>query len=219
MRQHPRAQAWTPDELATLRALYPHRSAAHVAGVLGRGLRSVYQKAASLGIRKTDKFFSSAEAGRLQRAQRHRVVGNQFKPGQKPWNKGTKGAMPAPAPGKGFQPGHVPHTHRPIGTERRDRDDHLVRKVSDTRDKKADWQPVRNIVWRTHFGEMPPGWFVICLDRDPDNLEPGNLVLVDRAENMRRNSYHNRHPELAPLYQLKGAINRQLTRINKRNPP
>lgn len=213
-----RAKLWSAQDIATLQALYANQSSAAVAAALGRGIRSVYQKAASLGITKSAAFFASEQAGRIRRAQQPSLVANRFKPGQTPWNKGTRGVMPVPAPGKGFLPGSMPHTHRPVGTERRDKDGHLVRKVSDTRVKAVDWQPVKNIVWCEHFGPIPPGRFVVCEDRNPDNLVPGNLALVDRGENMRRNSYHTRHPELASLYQLKGAINRQLVRINQRKP-
>lgn len=125
--------------------------------------------------------------------------------------------MPKPAPGKGYQPGDMPHTWKPIGSERRDKDGQMLRKVSDTRDKKTDWQPIKNVVWKENFGAIPLGFFVICKDRNPDNLTPDNLALVTRAENMLRNSFRTNHPELAQLYQLKGAINRQVNRIAKQN--
>ena len=136
-----------------------------------------------------------------------------------PWNKGTKGVMPKPT--NGFLPGAMPQTWRPVGSERRDKDGHLMRKVSDTRSKHLDWQLVKNITWRAHFGDIAPGLFVICKDRNPDNFAPENLALVSRAENMRLNSFRTRYPELAKLYQLKGAINRQINRIKKHHeqPP
>ena len=125
--------------------------------------------------------------------------------------------MPKPAEGKGFQSGNMPQTWKPIGTERRDKDGHMLRKVSDTRNKKADWQPLKNIAYIAHFGEIPSGLFVVCKDRNPDNLSPDNLAAVTRAENMRLNSFRTRYPELAKLYQLKGAINRQVNQINRKN--
>lgn len=140
-------------------------------------------------------------------------MNGRFQPGLVPWNKGTKGVMPRPT--NGFEVGVMPHTWQPIGTERRDKDGHMLRKVSDTRIKKADWQMVKNIAWRKSFGEIPLGLFVICIDRNPDNIDPENLALVTRAQNMHRNSFRTNHPELAQLYQLKGAISRQVNRINK----
>lgn len=215
----PTTRPWSAQELAALRALYPHQASAVLAKALGRTAGSVYQKAALLGIQKDRAFLASQVSDRFKRERPPAMVAHQFRPGQAAWNKGTKGVMPKPAPGKGFQPGHAPHTWRPIGSERRDKDGRLLRKVSDTRIRRADWQPVRNIVWRAHFGEIPAGMFVICKDRNPNNLGPGNLALVNRATNMRLNSFHTRYPELAGLYQLKGAINRQLKRITQGRKP
>ena len=212
---------WTEAEISILHRLYPHQSTVSIAKLLGRGIGSVYQKAATLGISKTVDYLNSADSGRSKPGQSPSPM-HRFKKGLVPWNKGTRGVMPSPAPGKGYQPGNVPHTHRPVGSERRDKDGHLVRKVSDTRIKQVDWQLVKNIVWRQHFGEIPPGFFVICKDRQPDNLQPDNLqpdnlAIVNRSDNMRRNSFRNCPTEMAQLYQLKGAINRQVNRINKQN--
>ena len=120
-----------------------------------------------------------------------------------------------PKPTNGYRAGNMPRTWKPIGTERRDKDGHMLRKVSDTRRKHVDWQPLRNIKWRALHGGIPTGMFVVCKDRNPNNLDANNLALVDRAENMRLNSFRTRHPELAQLYQLKGAINRQVNKINR----
>ncbi len=203
---------WTETELELVRELYPDLPTEDVAALLGRKIGPVHQCAAKMKVFKSLEFFATQPSGRENIA-----TGNahRFLPGLVPWNKGTKGVMPKPAPGKGFQPGSMPVTWKPIGTERRDKDGHMLRKVSDTRVKQVDWQPLRNIVWRENFGEIPPGKFVICKDRNPDNLDPSNLAAVDRAGNMRLNSYHTRHPELAKLFQLKGAINRQVNRITR----
>lgn len=207
---------WTDADISTLRRLYPHQSSASIAKLLGRGIGSVYQKAALLGISKMADYLNSADSGRSKPGQSPSPM-HRFKKGTAPWNKGTRGVMPSPPPGKGYQPGNVPHTHRPVGSERRDKDGHLVRKVSDTHVKKVDWQLVKNIVWRQHFGEIPAGFFVVCKDRQPDNLQPDNLAIINRSDNMRRNSFRNCPPEMAQLYQLKGAINRQINRIKKQN--
>ena len=70
---------------------------------------------------------------------------------------------------------------------------------------------------------VPPGHIVV--------FKPGMKTLVEaeitldkvdcisRAENARRNDASNKSPELKALYQLKGAITRQLKRIVKEERP
>jgi hypothetical protein len=49
----------------------------------------------------------------------------------------------------------------------------------------------------------------------PDAVEAITRGENARGENARRNHPKNKSPELARLYQLKGAITRQVNRINK----
>jgi hypothetical protein len=210
------ADAWTEAEVVLLVEIYPDVLTSDLAALLGRTPGSVHQAAAKRKIFKTREFLQAELANRNDFLRNAAATRHRFLPGGIPWNKDTKGIMPKPRPGLGFQPGGTPHTWKPIGSEKFDKDGHKLRKVSDTRVRKTDWQPLKDIAWRGCFGEIPPGLFVICKDRNPDNLNPDNLELVTRAENMRRNSYHNLGPELAQLYQIKGQINRQLTRIIQR---
>lgn len=56
---------WTPDEVALLRELYPHRRASEVAERIGRPLPSVYAMATKLGLQKSAEFRASPASGRL----------------------------------------------------------------------------------------------------------------------------------------------------------
>lgn len=137
-----------------------------------------------------------------------------FPKGNRPWNAGLKGWQ---AGGRArltqFKKGNKPQTWRPVGSERMTDDGTLMRKVSDTRNKKRDWKPVKDLVWMAKHGRIPRGWFVVHRNRDRNDFRLRNLKLVDRAENMRRNTYHRYPKEIARLIQLRGALNRQ---INKR---
>ena len=97
---------------------------------------------------------------------------------------------------------------------------HLELKISDAKgsnDKR--WKPVSRLVWEAKNGPVPAGHFVV--------FKPGMHTLVveeitlDRvecitlAENARRNHPNSYNPELARLVQLKGAITRQVNRIQK----
>ena len=62
-----------------------------------------------------------------------------------------------------------------------------------------------------HIVRFKPGMFTNVLEK----ITLDRVECISRAENVRRNSIHTTCPELAGLYQLKGAITRQVKRINK----
>jgi hypothetical protein len=96
----------------------------------------------------------------------------------------------------------------------------LERKVSTARGPNhVRWKAVHRLVWEAVHGPTPPGHIVI--------FRPGMKTLVEaeitidkvecisRAENARRNHPRNASPEMAKLCQLKGAITRQVNRIQR----
>lgn len=193
-----------------LRREYPHKPTTRVARKLRRSLSATYQRARIEGLSKSSAYLASVDSGRL-RAMDARGRAYRFQKGHKTWNKGL--SVDIGGKETRFQTGHRPQTWRPIGSERIDRDGILWRKVSDTRDKRADWKAVHVLVWEAEHGPLPVGKFVVFADRDRRNFDPSNLLAVTRAENMRRNTYHRYPKEVARLIQLRGALNRQ---INKR---
>lgn len=202
---------WTEDELAALRLLYPSRPTAEVAQNLNRSERSTYAQANLLGLKKSAEYLAGVHSKRFKSGEAGKRT--QFKKGQKPWNKGKKGLMLS-GPETQFKPGHVPHNTQPVGSERIcSKDGYLIRKVRDTGVKRNDWAPVHIWTWEQHNGPVPDGHIVVFRDGNKQNIVIENLELITRAENMRRNSYHNYPKEIARLIQLRGAVNRQ---INKR---
>lgn len=186
---------WTPTALICLRVLYPNVENA----ALGKRLRprrtwsAVQNMAVKLGLKKSAAFM----AGPVCR----------FQKGMEPWNVGKTGYMGANA--TSFRKGHRPQTWRPVGSERVNRDGTLERKVGNPR----RWKPYKDIVWTAAHGRIPRGRFVVHKNRNRADFRLSNLELVNRAENMERNTYHRYPKEIARLIQLRGALNRQ---INKR---
>ena len=122
-------------------------------------------------------------------------------------------------PKKGRKPQEASN-YQPIGTLRVcAKDGYLQRKVSDDTsiNPAQRWEFVHRSVWVAANGPIPPGHIVVfkrgMVTAVLEDITTERLECITRAENMRRNSYHTRHPEMVKLYQLKGAINRQTNRI------
>jgi hypothetical protein len=215
----PRA-AWTEEQLDMLRSLYPRFKTADVAFVIGRPVTAVYQKANSLGLKKTDEYLASPGACRLRRGDNVGAV-HRFQKGQPAWNKGAKGVVGVQAACRAtqFKPGHAPHNEVPIGSYRYDPAGTLQRKVSNAKGSNSKrWRGVHELVWIEANGPVPEKHIVVFRP----GMRTGVLeeITIDRvecislAENMQRNTRHNLPPELNEVVQLRSVLTRH---INKRS--
>lgn len=202
---------WTAEQIDTLRRLYPTHTGQQIADLLGLTLKKVYSKANTLGLNKPGDWIAE-RSRRLMADPNHPGRRTWFAPGQAPHNKGK----PFPAKGRSidtqFKAGCVPHTWRPIGTDRVSKEGYLQRKVSDTGVTRRDYVAVHHLVWRMHGNALPVGHALVFRDGDKRNLDINNLELVHRAELMRRNSVHQLPKEAALAAQLVGCIRRQINR-------
>lgn len=217
---------WTQADEATMLALYPHTRTTDLAAQLGAPLDLVYRKAQSMGLKKSKEFQATDKSGRI-------LVGgklgkaSQFAPGQKPWNAGLKGYHPG---GRSvdtqFKPGELvgqaAHNWVPVGTYRiAAKDNYLQRKTSDAGLGHKDWTSVHRLVWEAAHGPVPDGHVVVFLPgRKTTVLELITLDAVEcitRTDLMRRNTIWAKGRALGGLYQLKGAINRQVNRLKNTN--
>ncbi len=201
---------WTPNEITYLRRVYADTPTAEIAARLELTVLQVYSKVNSLGLRKSATFLTSPESGRLMRGSTVGAKG-RFLPGHATWNKGLKG-LNLGGQETQFKKGQMPHTWKPIGSERVV-DGYLQRKVTETGYPPRDWVPVHHIVWREAGRDIPTGHVLVFRDGNRRNFDLANLELISRTELMRRNTVHNRGPEIAELVRLRGQITRQ---INKR---
>lgn len=217
---------WTPERLQSLRNLYPDYTADVVARVIGCSPASVWAKANREGLGKSTAFLASQQSGRIQRGkQLPSIVTNQFKPGQTSWNKGTHykagGRSAETRFKKGAMSGAAQHNYKPIGTLRINADGHLERKTTDDPNLMPTrrWTPVYRLVWEAANGPIPKGHMVVFKPGQRTAVEADittdRLECITKAENARRNHPANKSPELARLVQLKGAITRQVNRINR----
>lgn len=210
-------QQWTEEEVARLRAMYPHHKTADIAPAFGRSERQVYQKANGLGLKKTAEYLASPAACRLRR-DNPASVASRFQKGLTPWNKGMKGLQIGGEQTQ-FKPGRQPHTTLPIGALRINKDGTLQRKISDDSGSNSKrWRGVHELIWVEANGAMPPKHIVVfkpgMRTTELDEITLDRVECISLAENMRRNTVHNLPKELAQLVLLRGALNRQ---INKRS--
>jgi hypothetical protein len=210
---------WDRHELALLASMYPHCHTADVAAWLGRSLRSVYRAADLRGVVKSPEYLASDAAARVQRGHDHPAIrANRLRKGEVPWNKGLRGVNGFSS--TRFQRGSMPQTWRPVGSIRIERDGPIV-KVTDTRRKKADWRPVREVVWEQANGPIPDGMIVAfrpgMRTNEPALITADKLEIITREELMRRNSVYALYgPEIGGLHQLRGALTRQINKQTRR---
>lgn len=178
---------WRPEDDALLVALYPDTKTEEVAARLGRRLYTVYQRAYSLGLHKSEAFRASPASGRTNGRQ---GIGSRFVKGQTPANKGKKCG---PAEGgnhpnarrtqfvKGARRGVAEKLWKPIGTERLSKDGYIERKVNDSLPLRGRWRAVHLVRWEEIHGPLPKGYALKCLDGERQNTDPSNWKLIPRG--------------------------------------
>jgi hypothetical protein len=199
-------QLWSQTEELLLTQLYPDTPMPELINQFGRTDRQIYQKAAQLGLRRSEAYLASEHACRLRRDDNPGVA-TRFKAGQLPWNKGMKGLQIGGGETR-FRKGNKPHTWVPIGTEQI-RDGYLWRKVTD-HGGRFDWKQLHVMLWEQHRGPVPAGLILVFRDRNKQNIQLDNLELITRAENCRRNSIHRYPPEVKELIRLQKKLEREI---------
>jgi hypothetical protein len=216
---------WTGAERDRLRLLYPDHPAKEVAKQMGLRLSQIYQMAGKLGLEKSEAFKAIDKSGRVARGRQHpSMIATRFQPGLQPWNKGTHYVAGGRSAETRFKKGRKPEESRnylPIGSLRVCADGYLERKVTD--DPKIvparRWVAVHRQVWEAAHGPIPdrhvvvykPGRKTVVLEE----ITLDAIECISRKELVRRNGIWSKDPELAKLYQLKGAITRQVNRIKE----
>ena len=220
----PRAR-WTPALDAQLRSLYPDNKTEIVAEIMGARPSQVYNRAHALGLKKSPDFKASESSGRIQRGKQHPAMkATQFKTGITPWNKGLEFHAGGRCAETQFAKGHKPRNWQPLGSLRITADGYLERKVTNLPGpNNVRWHPVHRLVWAAAHGPIPPGHLVVFKPGQKTQvlelITEDRLECITRAQHAQRNHPRSHSPELACLVQLKGAITRQVNRIQRQSQP
>ena len=208
---------WLPADDQVLRDMYPNTLTKVIAEKLGRTIGTVYARAKVLGLKKSEAFQQSEKSGRTLPG--HRRVAGQFTPGHQSWNKGTHWKAGGRSADTRFGKGHKPANTVPVGTIITDMYGYQKQKIRENAPRgmtRRNWQFVHILLWEERHGPVPRGHNVVFINGNKADVRIENLELITRREQMRRNSVHNYGKEIAGLYQLKGAITRQINKRAKR---
>jgi hypothetical protein len=222
----PPREFWPPHHIEILGRFYADLRTQDIADLLGKSISRVYAKAHELGLKKSAEYQASVHSGRVQRGQQDpRMLGTRFQKGLVPWNKGLKGLSYEGGKATQFKKGEMNGTAKllyvPIGSYRISADGHLEQKLTDDPAiaPAQRWTPVSRLVWERDNGPIPAGRIVVFKRGQKtavlDLITVDRLDCITRAEHVRRNHWTNLHPELAAVVPLKGAITRQVNRINR----
>jgi hypothetical protein len=218
---------WTPAKDAILSFAYADVPSGTIAGAFGMKLCTIYNRAATLGLKKSLACVAAVARDRTRKLQAAGVI-PRYPKGHVPANKGLR--RPGYAPGrmgetqfKKGRPAHEARNYVPIGTEKYDvKRKNVVRKVTD--DPRLfptnRWRPVSVLVWEAAHGKVKKGHIIVfkpgMKTLVSSDITADKLEQITLAENMRRNTVHNLPPELKEAVYAVGTLKATVTRKRKK---
>ena len=110
-------------------------------------------------------------------------IESRFTKGHIPANKGKKGMSPEQyekCKPTMFKKGQAPQNHKPVGSERIDRDGYVLVKVAEPN----KWKLKHRILWEQANGPIPEKHRLVFADGNRQNICLENLILVSYAESL-----------------------------------
>ena len=205
---------WTQDEIDIISRMYWDHFATEIAPVLGRSVTSVHNKARLLDLKcSPDKIRRSG----MMSSNHPNTIAARFPKGHIPGNKGKKMSpeVYSKVAKTMFKKGRTPHNHREVGSERINKDGYIEIKVAEPN----RWKPKHRIVWEQAHGAIPKGYNVQFKNHNTLDCRIENLYLISKADQMaKENSFYAKYPkELQDVIRLKGAINRQIHKLERKD--
>lgn len=147
------------------------------------------------------------------------IVGGQFQKGQVSWNKGKKWDDYMSKESQKnqkktqFKKGNVPANHRPIWSERINKDGYVKIKI----EEPNKWEYKNRYIYEQIHGKIPKGHKVIFADGNNRNFDLDNLVLVSKSELLiiNRNGLYTKNKELTKSGCLVAKVIDKTRKINK----
>jgi len=161
---------FTINEIEAIGSLYPFMSNNEIGKQFGRSASSIKNLSNKYGWIKNNEYLKSKPGC--------------FKKGGKGWNKGIKKYMGANK--TSFHTGHVPSNFKKEGTISLRY--HLGAGISYKYIKaNKKWILLHRYNWVQKYGKIPIGMVIAFKDKNTDNCDVENLMLISRQENLKRN--------------------------------
>lgn len=151
-------------------------------------LETLRHECQDMGYEDTAKHINTKHGTQLTKANvkvgrsNYRIFSNctgRFPKGSEPWNKGKKYHAGGRSSESWFKAGHTPVNHRPVGSERIDKDGYVMVKVQEPN----VWALKHRVVWEEHHGKVPDGHVITFVDQDKTNTDISNLKLISNKQN------------------------------------
>lgn len=141
-------------------------------------------------------------------------VTGRFEKGHPSHNKGKKGYYAAGSEKGWFEKGHMPQTHKPVGTESLRSDGYWWVKVAEPN----KWREKHVLVWEAAHGKRPRGHIITFLDGNRSNFDLSNLELITMGENgvMARGGYRSDNAEFTKTGILLAKVSMARTAAKKK---
>ena len=191
---------WGIEEDEYLVDNYATMTSTEIGVVLGRTRSAVKNRCRTLGVKLGEEFKTS---DRLKK----------IKPGTTSWNKGVKMSPEAYEKARPtmFKKGSLPHNHKPVGHTRINVDGYIEIKVAEPNEFKF----MQRMILEKLNGPIPDGYLVQFKDKNRLNVDPQNLYLINRQQQMLQNTIHNYPPEIKELIRLTGKLKRNIKKYGE----
>jgi hypothetical protein len=202
---------WTEPELIILKKEYPTTQSILIAQKLNRTVKAIYSQANLMNLKKTEEFNRSESSGRMRDGEFGKA--SRFQKNHVSFNTGMKWDDFMTIQGKAnslrttFKKGHLPKNTLHDGMITTRTDSKTKRTYKFIRIALGKWQMLHVYNWEQVNGKLPKDK-ILAFKGSTDDCSIDNLILITRAENMKRNSIQ-RYPE-----EIKQTI-RVLTKLKK----
>lgn len=212
---------WTLQMIEYLKRNYENVRTYDIALKLNISVSSVYNKAFSLGLKKSIDFIK--ENSRENWKNNLKAQQNVYKKGRVPENKGKKQHEYMSQDSiertklTRFKKNHIPHNAKADGDEviRKDSSGNQYLMIKLPQNRKLVYKHLW--VWESANGNVPKGFNVVFKNGNTLDCRLENLEMLSNSELMSKNSMQRFPEELRQLIQLKGALKRQINKIENKN--